>query len=178
MTASASTFEYSFRLATPADLPLLRDWRSRPHWVEYWGPAEEDRGFFEETMADPHTNAWIVELDGRPFAYAQDYDPHAWPGHHFGHLPPGARGVDQSIGDPELVGLGHGSAFVRRHVERLFEAGAPAVGTDPHPDNKRAIRAYEKAGFAVGSGPVETPWGRCLLMERWRDSTDRGPLAR
>lgn len=161
--------DYRFRPATPADLPLLREWRRRAHWVEYWGPADEDEGFFEEAMADPHTRAWIVELDGRAFAYAQDYDPHAWPGHHFGHLPPGARGVDQSIGDPGLIGRGHGSAFVSRHVERLFAEGAPAVGTDPDPDNKRAIRAYEKAGFEVRGGPVDTPWGRCLLMERWRD---------
>jgi aminoglycoside 6'-N-acetyltransferase len=170
MTGSiANNRDYRFRPATEADLPLLAEWRSRPHWVEWWGPAEEDQGFFEEAMADPNTRAWIVEMDGRPIAYAQDYDPYAWPGHHFGHLPAGARGVDQSIGDPRLVGLGHGSAFVRRHVEFLFEEGAPAVGTDPHPDNERAIRAYEKAGFAVRSGPVETAWGRCLLMEQWRD---------
>ena len=59
---------YRFRPATPADLPTLREWRRRPHWVEYWGPADEDDGFFEEAMTDPHTRAWIVELDGRAFA--------------------------------------------------------------------------------------------------------------
>jgi aminoglycoside 6'-N-acetyltransferase len=159
---------YTFRPVTSADFPLLREWRSRPHWVEWWGAAEGDEGFFEEAMADAHTSAWIVELDGRAFAYAQDYDPHAWPGHPFAHLPPGARGIDQSIGDPSALGRGHGSAFVRAHVERLFAAGAPAIGTDPHPANHRAIRAYEKAGFEIRSGPVETEWGRALLMERWR----------
>jgi aminoglycoside 6'-N-acetyltransferase len=159
---------YTFRPVTPADLPLLREWRSRPHWVKWWGAAEGDGGFFEEAMADPHTSAWIVELDGRAFAYAQDYDPHAWPGHPFAHLPAGARGIDQSIGDPSALGCGHGSAFVRAHCDRLFAAGAPAIGTDPHPDNARAIRAYEKAGFAGSGGPLDTPWGRALLMERWR----------
>lgn len=159
---------YRFRPVLPGDLPLLYGWRAQPHWAEWWGAVEDDRGFFEEAMADPHTAAWIVELDGRPIAYAQDYDPHAWPGHHFAHLPPGARGVDQSIGPAELLGRGHGSAFVRQHVDRLFAAGAGAVGTDPHPDNARAIRAYAKAGFAVSGGPVETPWGRCLLMEQRR----------
>jgi aminoglycoside 6'-N-acetyltransferase len=159
---------FTFRPVTPADLPLLLEWRCLPHCVEWWGSAEGDEGFFEEAMADPHTNTWIVELAGRAFAYAQDYDPHAWPGHPFAHLPTGARGIDQSIGDPELIGRGHGSAFVRAHCDRLFAAGAPAIGTDPHPDNKRAIRAYEKAGFAIASGPLDTPWGRALLMERWR----------
>jgi len=154
---------YLFRHATRADLPLLRLWRARPHMVEWWGPPEQDD--MEEALADPHTAAWIVALDGRPFAYAQDYDPHAFPGHHFGHLPPGSRGIDQSIGEPDLLGRGHGSAFVRQHVERLFAAGVPVVGTDPHPDNRRAIRAYEKAGFTVASGPLDTAWGRALLME-------------
>ena len=83
-------------------------------------------------------------------------------------FPPGARGIDQSIGDPSALGRGHGSAFVRAHCDRLFAAGAPAIGTDPHPDNARAIRAYQKAGFAITGQPRDTIWGRALLMERWR----------
>lgn len=39
------------------------------------------------------------------------------------------------------------------HCDRLFAAGVPAIGTDPDPDNHRARRAYEKAGFAVASEP-------------------------
>ena len=156
---------YAFRPVVPADIPLLRAWRAQPHWVAWWGTAEEGDGFFEEAMAATDTAAWLVELDGRPLAYAQDYDPHAVPGHHFGHLPAGARGIDQSIGDPAMLGRGHGSAFVRLRVERLLAAGVPAIGTDPHPANARAIAAYRKAGFVVTGGPVETEWGPCLLME-------------
>jgi aminoglycoside 6'-N-acetyltransferase len=36
---------------------------------------------------------------------------------------------------------------------------------DPDPDNVRAIRAYEKAGF-YRNCPVDTPDGRALLMVR------------
>ena len=164
---------FHFRAATAADLPFLHHWRAQPHWTEWWGPAEADVGFFEEAMADPHTAAWIVELDGRPFAYAQDYDPHAWPDHHFAHLPPGSRGVDQSIGEADLIGRGRSDPpRPWQHVrlascQRLFAEGAPAIGTDPHPDNVRAIRAYEKAGFKITSGAIDTHWGRALLMEQW-----------
>ena len=156
---------YEFRPVTQDDLALLRDWRRRPHVIEWWGePDVEDP---EETLADARVAMWMVAHDGRPFAYAQDYGPHDWPGHPFAHLPAGARGIDQYIGEPDLVGRGHGSAFVRAHCDRLFSAGAPAVGTDPHPDNARAIRAYEKAGFVIASAPLDTRWGRAVLMERW-----------
>jgi aminoglycoside 6'-N-acetyltransferase len=156
---------YLFRSATWNDLPLLVEWRARPQVSEWWGsPDGEDPA---EALDDPHVTAWIVELDGRPFAFAQDYDPHAWDPHPFSHLPPGSRGIDQYIGEPDMLDRGHGSAFVRQHCGVLFAAGAPAIGTDPHPDNVRAIRAYEKAGFEVVGGPIETSWGRAILMESW-----------
>ena len=32
-----------------------------------------------------------------------------------------------------MIGRGNGTALVRLHCKRLFAAGAPAIGTDPHP---------------------------------------------
>jgi aminoglycoside 6'-N-acetyltransferase len=157
---------YVFRAVTEADLPLLREWRARPHVVEWWGSPDEEPE--AEKLADPRIAMWIVEHDGRPFAFAQDYSPHDWDPHPFSHLPAGSRGIDHYIGEPDMLDRGHGSAFIRAHCERLFDGGAPAVGTDPHPDNKRALRACEKAGFEAVSGPVETRWGRAILMEQRR----------
>lgn len=69
-----------------------------------------------------------------------------------------------------MLGRGHGSALIRAHRDLLFAAGAAALGADPHPDNLRARRALEKAGFRLTSGPIETRWGRAVLMEcRRRD---------
>ncbi len=156
---------YHFRPVVEADLSLIAHWRATPHVREWWGaPSAEDE---REKLTDPRIAMWIVELDGRPFAFAQDYDVHGWSPHPFSYLPSRSRGIDQYIGEADMLDQGHGSAFVRRHVERLFAAGALAVGTDPHPTNARARRAYEKAGFAVVSGPVDTPWGRAILMECW-----------
>jgi aminoglycoside 6'-N-acetyltransferase len=167
--------DYAFRPVTRADLPLLRRWRAEPHVAEYWGAADVEDA--EETLADARVSMWIVEHAGRPFAYAQDYSPHDWSDHPFAHLPPGSRGIDQYIGEPGMIGRGHGSAFVRAHCDRLFAAGAPAIGTDPHPDNGRAIRAYEKAGFRAVSGPIDTRWGRAILMERRTGSKCDRPSA-
>lgn len=155
-----------FRSVTEADLPLLSRWRAMPHVRQWWGePEVEDE---REKLGEPRIAMWIVETDGRPFAFAQDYDVHGWPDHPFAHLPPGSRGIDQYIGEPDMTDRGYGSAFVRMHVERLFAAGAPAVGTDPHPDNLRARRVCEKVGFELVRGPVATPWGIAMLMECWR----------
>ena len=155
---------------TAADLPLLNNWRARPHVARWWSPPPP--GEIEESFADPLVAMWIIEHEApdgsrRAFAYAQDYPPADWDDHPFAHLPPGSRGIDQYIGEADMVGQGHGSAFVRQHCARLFGAGAPAVGTDPHPDNGRAIRAYEKAGFVIASEPMDTRWGRAVLMVRW-----------
>jgi aminoglycoside 6'-N-acetyltransferase len=145
---------------------LLERWRAMPHVVAWWGAPEVEAA--AEALADPRIALWIVEHDGRPFAYAQDYAPHDWDDHPFAHLPAGARGIDHYIGEPDMLDRGHGSAFIRAHCARLFAAGAPAIGTDPHPDNRRAIRACEKAGFSIASEPLDTRWGRAVLMEQWR----------
>ena len=158
---------YRFRPAAVDDFPLLVRWREMPDVLRWWGAWEDPANEYRAHLADPNMALWIIEHEGRPFAFAQDYDCHAWDPHPFSHLPPGARGVDQYIGEPDMLDQGHGSAFLREHCDRLFDMGAPAVGTDPHPDNARAIHAYRKAGFKVVSGPVETRWGRAILMERW-----------
>ena len=162
---------YRFRPVTEADFPLLRRWRARPHVVEWWGdPALEAE---DGKLSDHRIVMWMVEVEGRPFAFAQDYDPHAWDMHPFSHMPAASRGIDQYIGEADMLGRGHGTGFVRQHVQRLLSEGAPAIGTDPHPDNHRARRCYEKAGFVATTGPIETLWGTALLMERWPEQLPR-----
>lgn len=149
-------------------MPLIDRWRAEPHVVRWWGdPSLESEA---EKAHDPRIAQWIIEFEGWPFAYAQDYDVHGWPGHHFAHLPPRSRGIDQYIGEPAMLDQGHGTAFISAHVARMFALGVPAVGTDPHPENARAIAAYRKAGFVGTSSPIDTQWGRAILMERYNVS--------
>jgi aminoglycoside 6'-N-acetyltransferase len=151
---------------TREDFPTARRWLEIAEVRRWWTDPDGAASLDEEDLADPNLSMWIVSHEDRPFAYLQDYDPHAWPDHPFGFLPPGARGIDQFIGEPDMLGRGHGSAFIRAYVDRLFAAGAPAVGTDPDPANARAIRAYEKAGF-TGLETRDTPCGPALLMTRY-----------
>jgi aminoglycoside 6'-N-acetyltransferase len=156
---------YQFRPLTEADLPMVRRWLAAPHVVEWWGEPDEQFELVRGDLLHPAMDQFVVAMDDRPFGYLQCYDPAAWPVEAFGAQPLGTCGIDQFIGELALIGCGHGSAFIRTYVDSLLAAGAPRVLTDPDPNNHRAIRAYEKAGFR-GEQVVDTPEGPALLMMR------------
>ena len=154
---------YSFRPATADDLPRLRAWLRAPNVASWWGDPEREAATLEEDLEEPCMTMLIVSFQGRPFAYVQHYPVDAWPQPHFAHLPPGSRAVDAFIGEPDMLGRGHGSIFLRRLAEQLRAEGAPAVAIDPDVENARARRAYERAGFR-GDAIVETGEGPAVLM--------------
>jgi aminoglycoside 6'-N-acetyltransferase len=160
---SRESRSYSFRDARPNDLPPLRGWLRTREVVRWWGDPAEQAAMLEEDLSEPGMEMRIVSLDAKPFAYAQDYDVHRWPQAHFVGLPPGSRAIDSFIGEPEMIGCGHGSAYLRLLAARLMAEGAPVVAIDPAAENIRARGAYAKAGF-VGDRIVETSVGSAVLM--------------
>ena len=149
------TGPYTFTRLTADDLPLVHDWLRRPYVAEWW----DDEGEIAAVVADRDgdTVPYLVRLAGKPLGYLQCSE-----------LEPRVRGIDQFIGEPDLVGRGHGSTFIRLFCDRLFDAhSADAITTDPDPRNTRAVRAYAKAGFQP-VGPRSEPWGNVLLMRRER----------
>jgi aminoglycoside 6'-N-acetyltransferase len=154
---------YQFLPMSAADLPLVRRWLAAPHVTQWWGDPDEQFGLVSEDLEQPAMDQFVVTIDGRPFAYLQCYDQRAWPDNGLGIHPPGTRGIDQFIGEPDMTGRGHGSAFIRAFIVDLMRAETPRVLTDPDPTNARAIRAYERAGFRKDR-MVDTPDGRALLM--------------
>jgi aminoglycoside 6'-N-acetyltransferase len=152
---------YEFVPLSADHLPLIDRWMTAPHVAEWWPDGSEEIALVLEERAIaardgevPETDAYIVHLDSRPIAFLQ-----CW------RDPSGKRGIDQFIGEAELLGRGHGSAFVRQFCDRLFAEGVRAVTLDPDPSNARAVRAYLKAGFRP-IGPMDTKWGHVLLMQR------------
>jgi aminoglycoside 6'-N-acetyltransferase len=150
------------------DLAIVRVWQAAPHVREWWD--DEEITLVRED--EPAMDQYIVAIAGQPFAYLQCYLQSAYPENGLGRHPPGTRGIDQFIGEPDMVGRGHGSAFIRAFVDGLLTAGAKRVIADPDPRNTRAIRAYAKAGFRP-EWEVVTPDGRALLMARENSSTER-----
>jgi aminoglycoside 6'-N-acetyltransferase len=155
---------YQFRPMSDGDLPLVRDWLARPHVRQWWGDPDEQFGLVSGDMNEPAMDQYIVSHDGEPLGYLQCYRLTDW-NMCFGAQPENTRGIDQMIGVPEKIGRGHGSAFIRAFIENLLAGGTPRVVVDPDPGNARAIRAYEKAGFAKDR-LVDTPDGPALLMVR------------
>ena len=156
---------YGFRAATEDDLPLLAAWLAEPHVREWWGEPDEALAELKQVMEEDSVEPLIVELNGKPIAYLQCYDPHLEDDHPYQDQPFGTLGLDITIGPPEMLGVGHGSAIIEQFSEELFEEGAPRLIIDPHPTNARAIRAYEKAGF-VAFDTRTSIYGPALMMAR------------
>ena len=160
------TPDYVFRPMTRGDLALVRGWLETPEVVRWWGQPDEQYGLVSGDLDHPDMDQFIVAFDDHPFAYLQCYALGTW-NEGFGTQPPGTRGIDQFIGEPGLIGRGHGSGFIRQFADTRLASGLPRIVTDPDPDNGRAIRAYAKAGFQ-SDRLVDTPDGIALLMVRDR----------
>ena len=154
--------DYEFLAMASADLPLIRRWLETPHVSEWWHDPAEQFELVSGDLDHPDMAQFIVASDRRPFAYLQCYNLSDW-NTGFGPQPSGTRGLDQFIGEADMLGRGHGAAFIRDFTEQLLAKGTPRVVIDPHPANARAIRAYEKAGFSKDR-VVDTPDGPAMLM--------------
>ena len=166
--------EFSFRLMTESDLPMLHNWLNRPHIVEWWGGEEPSmEAVYEEYL--PHlrgkTNVtpYIAMLGALPIGYAQSYVAMgSGDGWWENETDPGVRGIDQSISEPDLLGRGIGTILVRTLVNQLFQdPSVTKVQTDPSPKNLRAIRCYQKAGFRIVENII-TPDGPAVYMVQER----------
>ena len=157
---------YAFQPMTPPHLPMIRRWLETPEVVRWWGQPDEQYDLVSGDLDHPDMDQFIVAVGDRPFGYIQCYALSTW-NQGFGPQPEATRGIDQFIGEPEMIGRGHGSAFIRQFSDSLLTSGIPRIVTDPDPENVRAVRAYAKAGFQ-SDRIVETPDGAVLLMVRNR----------
>lgn len=88
----------------------------------------------------------IMEYECQPVGYLQFYAADASEYDFFEHGK--IYALDLFIGEPDAWGKGLGTQFLRLLLRYLVEQrGADWVILDPHVDNLRAIRAYEKCGF-------------------------------
>jgi RimJ/RimL family protein N-acetyltransferase len=148
----------TFTQLTHDDLPMLAEWLARPHVAERWEgmPSPDDA---------PAVRSYIAHLDGAPIGYIQSYVAMGagggwWPD----ERDPGVRGIDQFLAHEGMLNRGIGTEMVLQFTQMLFrDPAVTKIQVDPAPDNARAIRCYERAGFRR-VGLVKTPDGEALLM--------------
>ena len=126
------------------------------------GDPDTEIALIEEDIDQGPTDMRIVALDGHPFAFVQDYPADHWPMPHYSDFPKGTRAMDTFLGDPEYLGKGHASAYLRQRASQL-KSGSARVVIDPSPDNERAVKAYRKAGF-VGESVVPCEDGTPVIV--------------
>lgn len=130
-----------------AHLPLLARWLAQPHVREWWG---EPDATLRETRIEGLSQA-LVCVGGRPVGYLrwQRASREELDALGFADVPTGAVDLDILLGESDALDRGVGSSALAVLVDRLRgDASVPAVGMSTSARNARAIRAYEKAGFA------------------------------
>jgi len=164
--------QISFTPVAPEHYALLRTWLERPHMREWWGEPETELGYIRDMVEGRDTTRpFLILSAGEPLGYIQYWfvghhqnqewlEDHPW----LAELPRDAVGVDLSIGEPEKLSGGFGSAALIAFVAMLRAEGHRTIIIDPDPGNARAVKAYEKAGFR----PVPSLVGRtgdALIMQ-------------
>ncbi len=162
----------SFLPVEEQHISLLRKWLKEPHVTEFWQETQDEEKFrikFLKKFPERGVTAFIISVNSNPVGYIQYYEACKvgdgwWP-----DAKPGTFGIDQFIGDPNLIGKGLGTAIIKKFVNHLFhKLKAEEIIADPEPKNERAIRAYEKVGFKA-LGEIKTPGGDALLMRLVRN---------
>jgi aminoglycoside 6'-N-acetyltransferase len=160
----------------------------RPH-VRRWYHDVAAEVYPDDTISDYRlairgedpTDHFVTLLDGRPIGMIQSYriDDDA---EYAAMIAIGrqAIGIDLFIGEPELIGRGHGPALIRAF---LRDVAFPRYGLDlcvigPALSNVAGIRAYEKAGFRFLKTYLEpdTREPEHYLMELTRAQLDAGDM--
>lgn len=121
----------------------MLEWLSKEHVKQWWNDGDdtlEKVASHYEAKSSDVVRFILVETDEddeKPIGYFQYY-----------FIPDGSIGIDQFIGEEDYINKGVGEKAIRMFVELIMERHKPTrIILDPSPDNKRAIKCYEKVGF-------------------------------
>lgn len=162
----------------PAEYERIAAWQNQPHVREWWDPDEPPlssdearRRYRALTRADSPMTACIFEFKGRAAGYIQFHPWAAYPEDAEAMGVPiveGAWGLDVFVGEPDLIDRGIGTALVDLLSRHLFdECGASRVMFVAAVENARALRAYEKAGFAREGRALDTDVKNGRRVDSW-----------
>lgn len=169
------------------DAAVLLKWMTDMRVLEFYEGRDKrytpeliQEVFFEDDEEDGENMIKaILEYDSKPIGYGQIYGITGEAYEEYGYVNRNETvyGIDQFIGEPDYWNRGIGTEYLRIVLKYLREEkGADAVILDPHQDNVRAIKCYQKAGFRIIKSLPEHELHEgkmrdCYLMEyRYRDN--------
>ncbi len=133
----------SLRPLRITDFPLLLTWLSREHVKQWWNDGDDtlEKVALHYGAEEPDVARFILvestDVGERSIGYFQHYV-----------VSDEIVGIDQFIGEPERLNQGVGTAAIELFLEMIITKHKPQqIILDPNPENKRAIRCYEKVGF-------------------------------
>lgn len=139
------------------DYSLLLKWLSDERVLEFYEgrdkkyTLEEIKKHFSEKWEDELFRV-IIEYQGTPIGYGQIYKMYdeLYDDYNYPRSDEIVFGMDQFIGEPEYWSKGIGTKYTKMVFDFLKkERNADAVVLDPHKNNSRAIRMYQKSGFRI-----------------------------
>ena len=166
------------RSMTDSDYPIMLKWLTDNRVLEFYGGR--DTRYDSATLKSHYSEVWdtvyyrvIIEYKSNAIGYGQIYKLYdeLYEEYHYPQNEETVFATDQFIGEPEYWSKGIGTKYMQTVINLLkTEQNADAVIVDPHKNNPRAIRAYEKAGFKIiGELPehelFEGKKVDCYLME-------------
>jgi RimJ/RimL family protein N-acetyltransferase len=134
---------FEFRPLKPSDFPQMLEWLCREHVKQWWNDGDDtlEKVAFHYGENSEDVKRFILfenqENIEKPIGYFQYY-----------FASDNLIGIDQFIGEKDYLGRGIGEQTIKMFIELIKSSYKPeAVILDPSPENKRAIRCYEKVGF-------------------------------
>jgi aminoglycoside 2''-phosphotransferase len=145
------------RTLTEKDFPLMLKWLTDDRVLQFYGGR--DKKYTLETLKEHYTEPWedevirvIIEYNGQPIGYGQIYKMYdeLYDDYQYPRSNEIVYGMDQFIGEVDYWSKGIGTKYTRMIFDFLKEErNVDAVILDPHQDNPRAIKMYQKAGFRI-----------------------------
>lgn len=144
--------DVSFRcIDIEQDVHHLYRWLSDEDVRRWYDEGEHSLENYRQMFApESHNHQFIIEIAGEPVGYIQAYRLSDEPEYsrQIG-LAHDAVSLDILLGESTFRGRGWGSVVLREALDRIVfgDTTADYACINPDPENIRAIRSYEKAGF-------------------------------
>ena len=140
----------SFRPFREEDFSPLLAWFRAPHVARWWPVPESNAAvaakYLPRIRGEESVYMYAILLDAVPIGMAQISPV----GQQHGVIPD-ACSLDLLIGDTSFINRGLGPRVIDAFVaaEIFGHRGFSICLADPHEDNQRSVRAFEKAGFEL-----------------------------